>query len=178
MLETDEFLSSNSDGIVMDSTTMTTAYLKMKNLCLNISSEIQADLKIHNQHIFPRYIVCIALIWSFSVSTTMLFHTYVLSFQLIAHQVQYIFRSAETNNFSQKVRFFLKKPLLFLLISSYFHSSIDLASITGTVYSTELCKRLRAFLAAWPPSGPMPHVIELLIATADFERNLDSWSIR
>ncbi|KAI5662135.1 hypothetical protein M9H77_21458 [Catharanthus roseus] len=109
MLETDEFLSSNSDGIVMDSTTMTTAYLKMKNLCLNISSEIQADLKIHNQHIFP--------------------------------------------------------------------SSIDLASITGTVYSTELCKRLRAFLAAWPPSGPMPHVIELLIATADFERNLDSWSI-
>ena len=55
MLETDEFLSSNSEGFVIDSMTMTTAYLKIKNLCFKISSEIQADLKIHNQHILPRY---------------------------------------------------------------------------------------------------------------------------
>nr|XP_027063036.1 uncharacterized protein LOC113689466 isoform X1 [Coffea arabica] len=109
MLETDEFLSSNSEGFVIDSMTMTTAYLKMKNLCFKISSEIQADLKIHNQHILP--------------------------------------------------------------------SSIDLANITATVYSTELCTRLRAFLSAWPPSSPMPYVNGLLIATADFERNLESWNI-
>ncbi|KAL3502951.1 hypothetical protein ACH5RR_037400, partial [Cinchona calisaya] len=109
MLETDEFLSSNSEGFVIDSMTMTTAYLKMKNLCFNISREIQADLKIHDQHILP--------------------------------------------------------------------SSIDLASITATVYSTELCTRLRAFLSAWPPSSPMPYVNDLLIATADFERNLESWNI-
>ncbi|PSS16057.1 Epidermin biosynthesis protein like [Actinidia chinensis var. chinensis] len=109
MVETDEFVSSNSEGFLMDSITISTAYLKMKNLCLNISNEIQSDIKIHNQHILP--------------------------------------------------------------------SSIDLSSITAAVYSTELCKRLRGFLAAWPPSSPLSHVIELLIATADFERNLESWNI-
>ncbi|XP_059661311.1 uncharacterized protein LOC132307532 [Cornus florida] len=109
LVETDEFVSSNSDGFLMDSITISTAYLKMKNLCINISNEIQADIKIHNQHILP--------------------------------------------------------------------SSIDLSSITATVYSSQLCKRLRGFLTAWPPSSPLPHVNELLIATADFERKLESWSI-
>ncbi|GKE85947.1 hypothetical protein Tco_1559689, partial [Tanacetum coccineum] len=55
--------------------------------------------------------------------------------------------------------------------------SIDLLSITTAVYSSELCKRLKGFLAAWLPSSPQPHVNELLIATADFERNLESWNI-
>lgn len=39
----------------MDSVTISTAYLKMKNLCINISKEIHADIKIHNLHILPRY---------------------------------------------------------------------------------------------------------------------------
>lgn len=56
MLETDEFVSGNSEGFVMDSDTITKAYLKMKNLCINLSNEIQTDIKIHNQHIFPRYL--------------------------------------------------------------------------------------------------------------------------
>lgn len=55
MVETDEFVSSNSEGFIMDSITISTAYLKMKNLCTNISNEIQADIKIHNQHVLPRY---------------------------------------------------------------------------------------------------------------------------
>ncbi|KAL8512388.1 hypothetical protein ACS0TY_018756 [Phlomoides rotata] len=109
MLETDEFVSSNSEGFVMDSDTISKAYLKMKNLCINISNEIQIDIKIHNQHIFP--------------------------------------------------------------------SSIDLSAITSAVYSTELSKRFGCFLAAWPPSSPMPHVNELLIAMSDFERNLELWNI-
>lgn len=109
MIETDDFLSINLDGFVMDSVTISTAYSKMKNLCSNISNEILADIKIHNQDILP--------------------------------------------------------------------SSIDLSSITASVYSTELCKRLKNFLAAWPPSSPSPQVNELLIAAADFERNLDSWNI-
>ncbi|KAL6330362.1 hypothetical protein AAG906_040290 [Vitis piasezkii] len=110
MLDTDEFLSSNSDGFLMDPITISTAYSKMKNLCVNIGNEIQADIKIHNQHILP--------------------------------------------------------------------SSIDLSNITAAVYSTDLSNRLTGFLAAWPPSSPLPHVNELLIATADFERNLESWNIR
>ncbi|XP_064955448.1 uncharacterized protein LOC135607493 isoform X9 [Musa acuminata AAA Group] len=110
MVETDEFMSSNCDGLYADPMTFSTAYLKMKMLCINISNEIQADIKIHNQHIFP--------------------------------------------------------------------SSIDLPNIAASLYSTELCKRLRGFLAACPPSKPSQHVAELLIATADFERDLESWNIR
>ncbi|XVF81368.1 hypothetical protein PTKIN_Ptkin15bG0149500 [Pterospermum kingtungense] len=109
MIETDEFVSSSSEGFLLDPITISTAYLKMKNLCINISKEIQADIKIHNQHILP--------------------------------------------------------------------SSIDLSNITAAVYSTELCNRLTSFLAAWPPSSPAPHVNELLIAIADFERDLQSWDI-
>lgn len=58
------------------------------------------------------------------------------------------------------------------------YSSIDLSNITAAVYSIELCGRLRAFLAAWPPPSPLPHVNELLKATAEFERDLASWNIR
>jgi len=59
-METDEFVSSTSEGYLMDTITISTAYLKMKNLCVSIRNEIQADIKIHNQHtihgqhIFPR----------------------------------------------------------------------------------------------------------------------------
>ncbi|KAG2719653.1 hypothetical protein I3843_03G262600 [Carya illinoinensis] len=109
MAETDEFMSSNSENFLMDSITISTAYLKMKNLFIKIGNEIQADIKIHDQHILP--------------------------------------------------------------------SSIDLSKVTAAVYSTELCNRLRGFLAAWPPSSPMLHVNELVIATADFERDLESWNI-
>lgn len=54
MLETDEFVSNNSDGFPIDSITITTAYSKMKNLSTNLVNEIQADIKINNQHILPR----------------------------------------------------------------------------------------------------------------------------
>ncbi|WOK98149.1 hypothetical protein Cni_G06859 [Canna indica] len=110
MLETDEFVSSNCDAYYTDPMTISTAYLKMKILCMKISNEIQADIMIHNQHIFPSF--------------------------------------------------------------------IDLPNIAASLYSTELCKRIRRFLAACPPSKPSQHVAELLIATADFERNLESWNIR
>jgi len=56
MLETEEFISSNCEGVLTDPMTIATAYLRMKTLCLNISHEIQADIKIHNQHILPRYL--------------------------------------------------------------------------------------------------------------------------
>ncbi|KAE8812592.1 hypothetical protein D1007_10280 [Hordeum vulgare] len=83
MIETDEFMSSNNDNLLTDEMTISAAYLKMKTLCINISLEIQADIKIHNQNILPS-----------------------------------------------------------------------------------------------PPSRPLQHVAELLIATADFERDLDSWQVR
>ncbi|KAF3796840.1 hypothetical protein EJ110_NYTH00677 [Nymphaea thermarum] len=53
MLETDEYMSANADGFLTDMETMSTAYRKMKTLCINVSSEIYKDIKIHNQHIFP-----------------------------------------------------------------------------------------------------------------------------
>ncbi|KAK1317379.1 hypothetical protein QJS10_CPA05g02112 [Acorus calamus] len=109
MVDTDEFMSSNNEDFLSDPMIISTAYLKMKTLCINISNEIQADIKIHNQHILP--------------------------------------------------------------------SSIDLPNVAASVYSNELCARLRQFLAACPPSQPSSHVIELLVATADFERDLQSWNI-
>ncbi|KAK7320248.1 hypothetical protein VNO77_29560 [Canavalia gladiata] len=115
MMETDEFVSSTSEGYLMDTITISTAYLKMKNLCVSIRNEIQADIKIHNQHTIHG---------------------------------QHIFPS-----------------------------SIDLTNITAAVYSSELCKRLRTFLSALPPSSPQAHVNELLVSTADFERDLESWNI-
>ncbi|KAG2656784.1 hypothetical protein PVAP13_1KG104700 [Panicum virgatum] len=110
MIETDEFLSSNNDSLLTDPMTISAAYLKMKTLCINISCEIQADIKIHNQNILP--------------------------------------------------------------------SSIDLTNIAASIYSTELCKRLKGFLSSSPPSRPLQHVAELIIATADFERDLHSWQVR
>uniref|UniRef100_A0A453NM32 MHD1 domain-containing protein n=3 Tax=Aegilops tauschii subsp. strangulata TaxID=200361 RepID=A0A453NM32_AEGTS len=110
MIETDEFMSSNNDNLLTDDMTISAAYLKMKTLCINISLEIQADIKIHDQNILP--------------------------------------------------------------------SSIDLPNIAASLYSTELCKRLKGFLSASPPSRPLQHVAELLIATANFERDLDSWQVR
>ncbi|KAL4281932.1 hypothetical protein GQ457_03G033850 [Hibiscus cannabinus] len=56
-------------------------------------------------------------------------------------------------------------------------SFIDLPNLSASIYSTELCSRLRAFLLACPPSGPSPPVAELIIATADFQRDLASWNI-
>uniref|UniRef100_A0A0D3DBR4 MHD1 domain-containing protein n=2 Tax=Brassica oleracea var. oleracea TaxID=109376 RepID=A0A0D3DBR4_BRAOL len=53
MAETDEYVSSNSEGFLLDSVTISTAYHKMKNLCLNISSEIETDIKITNEHVLP-----------------------------------------------------------------------------------------------------------------------------
>ncbi|XP_044510377.1 uncharacterized protein LOC123228931 isoform X2 [Mangifera indica] len=56
-------------------------------------------------------------------------------------------------------------------------SFIDLPNLSSSIYSTELCSRLRAFLLACPPSGPSPHVAELIIASSDFQRDLASWNI-
>ncbi|KAE8718175.1 Ribosomal protein L10 family protein isoform 2 [Hibiscus syriacus] len=56
-------------------------------------------------------------------------------------------------------------------------SFIDLPNLSAPIYSVDLCSRLRAFLVACPPPGPSPPVIELVIATADFQRDLSSWNI-
>uniref|UniRef100_A0A5B6ZKD2 Pesticidal crystal cry8Ba protein n=1 Tax=Davidia involucrata TaxID=16924 RepID=A0A5B6ZKD2_DAVIN len=109
LTETDEFVASRNEGILMDSVTVSTAYQKMKSLCLNIRNEIFTDIEIHNQHILPSF--------------------------------------------------------------------VDLPNLSSSIYSAELCSRLRAFLIACPPTGPSPPVAELVIATADFQRDLTSWNI-
>ncbi|KAL8145434.1 hypothetical protein AgCh_003556 [Apium graveolens] len=109
LTDTDEYVSGNNEGLLVDVVTITTAYQKMKSLCTNIRNEIFTDIDIHNQHILPSF--------------------------------------------------------------------IDLPNLSTAIYSAELCNRLRSFLIACPPSGPSPHVTELVIATADFQRDLSSWSI-
>ncbi|RVW65613.1 hypothetical protein CK203_033106 [Vitis vinifera] len=109
LAETDEFVSNNSEGSILDALTVSIAYQKMKSLCLNIRNEIYTDIEIHNQHILPSF--------------------------------------------------------------------IDLPNLSSSIYSTELSSRLRAFLISCPPPGPSPPVTELVIATADFQRDLASWNI-
>ena len=57
MMETEEYVSTNSDGFLMDSLSMSTAYQKMKALCMNISSEVRTDIEIHNKHVLPRFVL-------------------------------------------------------------------------------------------------------------------------
>ncbi|KAJ0981455.1 hypothetical protein J5N97_009710 [Dioscorea zingiberensis] len=56
-------------------------------------------------------------------------------------------------------------------------SFIDLPNLSASIYSVALCSRLRAFLVVCPPTGPSPPVAELVIATADFQKDLASWNI-
>ncbi|XP_010484364.1 PREDICTED: uncharacterized protein LOC104762712 isoform X2 [Camelina sativa] len=56
-------------------------------------------------------------------------------------------------------------------------SFIDLPNYSAAIYSVDLCNRLREFLLVWPPPGPSPAVVELVITTADFQRDISSWNI-
>lgn len=107
--ETDEYITQNNESSLMDGMAMSTAYQKMKTLCVNLRNEIFTDIQIHNQNILPSF--------------------------------------------------------------------VDLPNLSASIYSTELCNRLRAFLISCPPSGPSSPVAELVIATSDFQRDLVSWNI-
>ncbi|XP_024977361.1 uncharacterized protein LOC112514945 [Cynara cardunculus var. scolymus] len=109
LTETDEYVSFNGEGYSMDAVAISTAYQKMKFLCLNIRNEIFTDIEIHNCNILPSF--------------------------------------------------------------------IDLPNLSSAIYSAELSGRLRAFLVACPPPGPTPPVTELVIATADFQKDLACWNI-
>ncbi|CAL5189488.1 unnamed protein product [Lathyrus oleraceus] len=107
--DTDEYITQNNEGCLMDHMTITIAYQKMKTLCTNLRNEIYTDIQIHNQNILPSF--------------------------------------------------------------------VDLPNLSASIYSTELCNRLRAFLISCPPTGPSSPVAELLIATSDFQRDLSAWNI-
>lgn len=52
--ETDEFVSSSTDNILMDPLALSTAYRKMKSLCWSVRNEILTDIQIHEQDLLPR----------------------------------------------------------------------------------------------------------------------------
>jgi hypothetical protein len=43
---------------------MSTAYQKIKTLCINLRNEIYSDIQIHNQNILPRYLSFLKHIWT------------------------------------------------------------------------------------------------------------------
>lgn len=57
-------------------------------------------------------------------------------------------------------------------------SFVDLPHLAANIYCAELGNRLRAFLVKCPPSSPSPPVADLVIATADFQKDLTGWNIR
>ncbi|XP_057550627.1 uncharacterized protein LOC130828680 [Amaranthus tricolor] len=109
LADTDKYVNNTGEGNLLDHVTMSTAYQKMRTLCLNISNEVSTDIEIYNQNILPSF--------------------------------------------------------------------VDLPNLSSSIYSVELCNRIREFLIACPPSGPSQHVAELVTATADFQRDLVSWNI-
>ncbi|PQQ10519.1 uncharacterized protein Pyn_37378 [Prunus yedoensis var. nudiflora] len=115
LAETDEYVTNNSDGTLIDTLSMTTAYQKMKSLCLTLG----------------------------------------MKSSLILRSIISIYSPGWNRYFS----------------------FIDLPHLSSSIYSTELCSRLRAFLIAYPPTGPSPPVADLVIATADLQRDLASWHI-
>ncbi|KAK9166916.1 hypothetical protein Scep_002107 [Stephania cephalantha] len=56
LTDTDEYVSNNNENFLMDVMTVTTAYQKMKSLCLNIRNEILTDIDIQNSHVLPSFI--------------------------------------------------------------------------------------------------------------------------
>ncbi|GKA00362.1 hypothetical protein Tco_0672912, partial [Tanacetum coccineum] len=56
-------------------------------------------------------------------------------------------------------------------------SFIDLPNLSSAIYSAELSSRLRAFLVACPPAAPSPHVTDLVVASADFQKDLATWNV-
>ncbi|KAF5749744.1 hypothetical protein HS088_TW03G00069 [Tripterygium wilfordii] len=58
-----------------------------------------------------------------------------------------------------------------------FPSFLDLPNLSASIYSVELCNRLRKFLVSCTPPCPSPPVVDLVIATADFQRDLVGWNI-
>ncbi|ESQ40995.1 hypothetical protein EUTSA_v10015247mg [Eutrema salsugineum] len=55
---------------------------------------------------------------------------------------------------------------------------IDLPNLSAAIYSVDLFNRLREYVTAWPPPSPSPPVVDLVIATADFEADLSRWNIK
>ncbi|XP_055829046.1 uncharacterized protein LOC129897964 isoform X1 [Solanum dulcamara] len=56
-------------------------------------------------------------------------------------------------------------------------SFLDLPNLSSSIYSAELCSRLRAFLVACPPTGPSSPVAELIVTTADLQKDFSAWNI-
>lgn len=87
----------------MEPITISTAYFKMKNLCVNLGNEIQADIKINNQHILPRYVSTMHIKLAFESHHNLCFpkfptknthsdilgspHTFIRKLQLLTMQI-------------------------------------------------------------------------------------------
>lgn len=56
LADTDEYVNNTGEGNLLDHVTMSTAYQKMRTLCLNISNEVSTDIEIYNQNILPRHV--------------------------------------------------------------------------------------------------------------------------
>ncbi|XP_076959899.1 uncharacterized protein LOC143636110 [Bidens hawaiensis] len=56
LAETDEFVSCSSEKSTVDQSVYSSAYQKMKSLCVTIRDEIFNDKKLQNQHVLPGFI--------------------------------------------------------------------------------------------------------------------------
>lgn len=106
------------------------------------------------------------------------FHMAIFTWQLcfVVYMVNHIFCTRK-QNICFIIDWFLLLNTDWCSPMSLF-SFVDLPNLSSSIYSTGLCNRLRAFFEGSPPSGLSPPVTELVIATADFQRDLSEWNIR
>ncbi|KAG9135284.1 hypothetical protein Leryth_015186 [Lithospermum erythrorhizon] len=56
LAETEDYVSNNNESLSIDPQALSTAYQKMRILCLNLKNEIFTDIQIHNMHILPSFL--------------------------------------------------------------------------------------------------------------------------
>jgi hypothetical protein len=54
---------------------------------------------------------------------------------------------------------------------------VDLLNLAAAIYSVEISNRLRTPFVACPATCPASPVSDLVVATVDFQKDLDSWNI-
>ncbi|KAG6474431.1 hypothetical protein ZIOFF_068366 [Zingiber officinale] len=88
--------------------------------------------------------------------------------------------AAETSHLHVPSSFTKSSPVYYLasiLPESVSFHFLDLPNLSASIYSVELSTRLRSLLVTCPPGGPSQPVADLVIATADFQKDLTSWNI-
>ncbi|CAI5504212.1 unnamed protein product [Closterium sp. Naga37s-1] len=160
------------------------AYGSMRLACVAMWREVQADIGIHNQHILPRGASACVAMWREMQADIGIHNQHILP-RWVA--VRWDEREEETGFGACRCTCVCghveggagghrhSQPAHPAQLACARWSFVDLPELTAGVYMVELQRRVNQFLLAVPPQHPLPHVKNLLHATADVEDRLMLW---